>query len=90
MAKRKVDYEEKRFATVRRPELLWARAEDLYQIGLKNRAITEMVAVLKSNPLHPRAEAWISQLEAMLPASTKAPATDAPLAPPPLAPPPAK
>ena len=92
VAKRKVDYEEKRFATVRRPELLWSRAEDLYQIGLKNRAITEMVAVLRSNPLHPRAEGWISQLETMLPAGAKAPAAsaaDAPLAPPPLAPPPA-
>ena len=92
VAKRKVDYEEKRFATIRRPELLWSRAEDLYQIGLKNRAITEMVAVLKSNPLHPRAEGWITQLETMLPAGTKAPAAsaaDAPLAPPPLAPPPA-
>ena len=92
VAKRKVDYEEKRFATVRRPELLWSRAEDLYQIGLKNRAITEMVAVLRSNPLHPRSEGWISQLETMLPAGAKAPAAaaaDAPLAPPPLAPPPA-
>ena len=86
VARRKVDYEEKRFATVRRPELVWARAEDLYQIGLKNRAITEMVAVLRTNPLHPRAEGWISQLEAMLPAGAKAPASpaaDTPLAPPP-------
>ena len=84
VAKRKVDYEEKRFATVRRPELLWSRAEDLHQIGLKNRAITEMVAVLRSNPLHPRAEGWISQLESMLPTGKKAAAADAP----PLAPPP--
>lgn len=93
VTKRKVDYEEKRFATVRRPELLWARAEDLYQVGLKNRAINEMVAVLRTNPLHPRSEGWIAQLETMLAAGTKAPAVsaasaaDAPLAPPPLAPP---
>jgi hypothetical protein len=92
IAKRKVDYEEKRFTTIRRPELLWSRAEDMHQIGLKNRAITEMVAVLRSNPLHPRIEGWISQLESMLATSAKAPVTsaaDAPLAPPPLAPPPA-
>ena len=92
VAKKKVDYEEKRFATIRRPELLWSRAEDLYQVGLRNRAITEMVAVLRSNPLHPRAEGWISQLETMLPTAAKtrpASAADTPLAPPPLAPPPA-
>ncbi|MEO7319327.1 MAG: hypothetical protein ABIZ56_10095 [Chthoniobacteraceae bacterium] len=78
VAKRKVDYEEKRFATIRRPELLWSRAEDLYQVGLKNRAISEMVGVLKSNPLHPRIDAWISQLESLIASSA-----DAPLAPPP-------
>ena len=78
VAKRKVDYEEKRFATIRRPELLWSRAEDLYQVGLKNRAISEMVGVLKSNSLHPRIDSWISQLESLLASSA-----DAPLAPPP-------
>ena len=77
VARRKVDYEEKRFTTIRRPELLWSRAEDLYQIGLKNRAISEMVGVLKSNPLHPRIDAWISELESLI-----ASAADAPLAPP--------
>ena len=54
VAKRKVDYEEKRFAEVRRPELLWSQAEDFYQLGLKNRAINEMVGVLRINPLHNR------------------------------------
>ena len=89
VAKRKIDYEEKRFVAVRRPEILWSRAEDFYKIGLTNRAITEMVAVLRSNPVHPRVEGWISQLEGMLPAtaktSTAPPAADAPLAPPPAA-----
>lgn len=86
VAKRKIDYEEKRFVTVRRPEILWSRAEDFYKIGLTNRAITEMVAILRGNPVHPRVEGWISQLEGMLASGTKpspAPsAADAPLAPP--------
>lgn len=63
VAKKKVDYEEKRFAEIRRPELFWGRAQDLYSIGLRNRAITEMVAVVRANPLHPSADGWISQLE---------------------------
>ena len=86
VAKRKIDYEEKRFVTVRRPEILWARAEDFHKIGLTNRAITEMVAVLRSNPLHPRADGWITQLESLLSAgktSSAPPPADAPLAPPP-------
>lgn len=87
VAKRKVDYEEKRFVSVRRPEILWSRAEDFYKIGLTNRAITEMVAILRSNPVHPRVEGWISQLEGMLASGAKPspapPAADAPLAPPP-------
>lgn len=66
IARRNVDYERQRFQQIRRPELLWSRAEDLVAIGLKNRAILDMVAVLKSNPIHPQAEAWMGQIESMV------------------------
>jgi hypothetical protein len=33
---------------------------------MRNRAILEMVAVLKANTLHPQAEAWVKELESVL------------------------
>ncbi len=65
-ARRNVDYEKQRFQQIRRPELLWSRAEELAAIGLKNRAILEMIGVLKSNPIHPKAESWMGQIENMV------------------------
>ncbi|HZJ13938.1 MAG TPA: hypothetical protein VFD27_02765 [Chthoniobacteraceae bacterium] len=89
VAKRKINYEETRFNQVRKPALIWQRAQDLLAIGLRNRAILEMVAVLKANTLHPQAEAWLKELESVLatPATTTAPAAPAAPATPPAAPP---
>jgi hypothetical protein len=89
VAKRKVNYEETRFNQVRKPALVWQRAQDLLAIGLRNRAILEMVAVLKANTIHPQAEAWRKELEGVLatPATTTAPAAPAAPATPPAAPP---
>ena len=81
VAKRKVNYDEVRFNTVRRPELVWQRAHDLLGLGLRNRAIIDMVAVIKANPLHPQADTWMTELENLL--RTSAAAADAPLVPPP-------
>jgi hypothetical protein len=91
VAKRKVNYEEVRFNQVRKPALVWQRAQDLLAIGLRNRAILDMVAVLKANTLHPQAEAWVKELEGVLatPATTTAPAAPA-TPPPPAATPPGK
>jgi hypothetical protein len=66
VAKRNNDYEQQRFQQIRRSELLWSRAEDMLAIGLKNRAILEMVAVLKANPIHPSASAWMGQIESLV------------------------
>jgi hypothetical protein len=66
IAKRNNDYEQQRFQQIRRPELLWSRAEDMLAIGLKNRAILDMVAVLKANPIHPNAGAWMGQIETLV------------------------
>ena len=89
VAKRKVNYEETRFNQVRKPALVWQRAQDLLAIGLRNRAILEMVAVLKANTIHPQAEAWRKELEGLLatPATTTAPAAPAAPTTPPAAPP---
>ncbi len=57
------DYEEKQWSQVKRPSLLWARAQDTLAIGLRNRAITEMFNLIKAFPQHPEAAGWISHLE---------------------------
>lgn len=75
-AKSKLQFQAERFAQVRRPELLWSKAQDTILLGQRNRAITDMFSIVRSYPAHPRAGAWIAQLEAALlpPGSTPAPA----------------
>ena len=42
----------KKFAQVRRPELLWKKAEEYVALGQRNKAIGEMFAVVKAHPAH--------------------------------------
>jgi hypothetical protein len=62
----RVQFEIDKFNQVRRPQLLWARDQELVTIGLKNRASAEMLALIKANPLHPDVQSWISTLEALI------------------------
>ncbi len=55
------------FNTVRRPQLVWQRALDMIAIGLRNRAMTDMLTLVKTYPDHPDLANWITQLEGMLP-----------------------
>ena len=54
------------FNRVRRPQLLWKRAQDEIAIGQRNRGLADMLEVVKACPDHPDLSAWISQMEAML------------------------
>jgi hypothetical protein len=67
------DFQERQWSQVKRPSLLWSRAQDQLLIGQRNRAITEMYNLIKAFPQHPDSAAWISQLEAIL--VPQAPAT---------------
>jgi hypothetical protein len=71
------DYDERQLTQVRRPALLWARAQDVMLLGQRNRALTEMFNLLKAYPQHPEAAGWISQLEGMLAPSAPVPPTSA-------------
>lgn len=84
----KLAFDQEKFNQVRRPELLWSRAQDLLILGQRNRAISEMFALVKAYPAHPRASEWVAAIEqALTPAAANAPLAppdaDAPLAPPP-------
>jgi hypothetical protein len=60
------DFEERRWTQVRRPSLLWSRAQDVLILGQRNRAITEMFNLIKAYPQHPEAAGWMAQLEGCL------------------------
>ena len=54
------------FNAVYKPELLWSRALDMIAIGLRNRGMGEMYAIVKNWPDHPRNAEWITKLEDVL------------------------
>ena len=51
-----------KFNNVRRPELLWNRAEDEEVIGQHNQAVTDMLALAKAHPDHPDFDKWAARL----------------------------
>ena len=65
-ARTKLAFEVEKFTTLRRPVLMWSRAEEMLAIGHKNRALTEMLSVIRANPLHPEAANWVVKLEQLL------------------------
>jgi hypothetical protein len=82
------------FNNIRRPKLLWWRAEDYLVLGQKDKGLTDMYAVIKGFPNHPEAAKWIQELQDLLtpavtPAAAPAPATPPAATPAAVAPPPA-
>ncbi len=51
-----------KFNMVRRPTLLWNRAEDELVLGDQNRAVADMLALLKAHPDHPDFDTWAARL----------------------------
>ena len=51
-----------KFNNVRRPELLWNRAEDEEVIGQHNQAVADMLALAKAHPDHPDFDKWAARL----------------------------
>ena len=51
-----------RFNNVRRPTLLWNRAEDELTLGDQPRAVADMLALLKAHPDHPDFDKWAARL----------------------------
>lgn len=65
------------YNAVKGPKLRFARAKDIAVLGQKNRAVTEVYALVKEFPRHPDFGTWVSELRAMLtppPAVVPAPA----------------
>ena len=65
-----------KFNHIRRPSLLWSRAEDEGLLGNGNQSVADMLAILRANPDHPDFDKWASQLEGIVSAKTDPPAGD--------------
>ncbi len=58
------------FNQIRRPELLWSRAEDMVAIDERDQGLAEMYNLIKSFPTHPSAGKWIDELQGLLTGAT--------------------
>lgn len=70
------------FNTILRPRLQLARANDMAELGQKNRAVNEIFLLVKTYPQHPDFGKWLQRLRELLtpaaPAETPAAETPAP------------
>jgi hypothetical protein len=62
----KIDFQEKNYATIRKPELLWKRAQEYLVLDQPNRARQEMFSLIKNYPSHPSIGSWIESLRKTL------------------------
>ncbi len=76
--KTKPAFDQEKFASVRRGELLWNRAKEFAELGLRNRSINELFQVLRTFPQHPSFGRWVGELEAVIAPPPAAPAAGAP------------
>jgi hypothetical protein len=60
------DHDATEFNTVTRPRLQLARANDLVELGQKNRAVTEIFQLVKTYPQHPDFGKWLQRLRELL------------------------
>ncbi len=67
-----------KFNHIRRPSLLWSRAEDELILGSTNQGIADMLGIVKANPDHPDFDKWATQLEGIASAKAAPPVADAP------------
>ena len=60
------------YKVLRRPELLWERAEDLEKIGEQESGWAQKMEILKAYPYHPKTAEWIAELKQALGGSSSA------------------
>ena len=65
-ANSKRTFDTDKFNQSTKPALLWLRAHEYVELGQKNRAITEMLTIIKAYPYHSDATGWITQLQDLL------------------------
>jgi hypothetical protein len=79
-------FDSERFNLIARPKLLWSRARDEKAIGQPNRAVRDMMDLIKTYPTHPDAPEWITAVEQELAPQSATPSGTASASPAPAAP----
>lgn len=74
----RLDHEADQFNTINRPKLQFSRATDMAQLGMQNRAVAEIVGLVRTYPQHPDFANWVKKLREMLKTSAPAAAPSAP------------
>jgi len=54
------------YKILKRPELMWERADDLEKIGERESAWAQKMGILRANPYHPKLSKWIEDLKQAL------------------------
>lgn len=81
--KDKPAFDQDKFTRERRGELLWRRALEFNELGLRNRCINELFAVLRAFPQHPQSSGWVGTLESIIAPAPPTAGTTAPAGTPP-------
>lgn len=75
----RLEHQMTEFNTVVRPRLQLGRANDMIEMGQKNRAVSEIYAMIKAYPQHPDFSKWVQRLRelanSMTPGGATAPET---------------
>jgi hypothetical protein len=60
------------YKILKRPEMMWERADDLEKIGERESAWAQKMGILRANPYHPKLSKWIEDLKQALGESSPA------------------
>ncbi|MEI8310452.1 MAG: hypothetical protein WCH98_06845 [Verrucomicrobiota bacterium] len=67
------EHQADQFNTVTRPRLQFKQAQDMAVIGQPNRALTETIALVRANPLHPDFGIWVAKIRESIKPPAQAP-----------------
>ena len=55
-----------KFNQIRKPELLWRKAEALLRVGQRKQGLEEMHMIIKEWPTHPKINTWLDRLQSAI------------------------
>lgn len=74
----RLEHEVVEFNAFTRPRLQFSRANDMIELGQKNRGVTEIYGMIKTYPQHPDFAKWVQRLRDLLKPAAPAEAAPAP------------
>lgn len=71
LQRERLQHNREQFENIRRPTLLFQRAEARAQLGQPARAASEAITLLQNHPAHPDYASWVGKIRAWLEAASK-------------------